>query len=126
MFAIEQIVTPALSSHHPNHVNKYELAPSTSADSPASDFELSSAARTHQSKEASGKDPRMLTLGLVIHSFADGMALGAANALDQSSEVVKAGEGSAESSGLSLVVFIAIAVHKGKRPLRHAYQLKSL
>lgn len=58
-----------------------------------------------------GKDPRMLTLGLVIHSFADGMALGAANALDQGSQEVKAAGG--ESTGLSLVVFLAIAVHKG-------------
>ncbi|KAG8873927.1 hypothetical protein FRB97_006350 [Tulasnella sp. 331] len=111
MFSMEQMVTPALSSRS-SHANKYELAPTT-AGSPTSEFELGGAHAASQTKEGSGKDPRMLTLGLVIHSFADGMALGAANALDRSSQAVEAGENPIDSGGLSLVVFIAIAVHKG-------------
>lgn len=47
-----------------------------------------------------------LTLGLVIHSLADGLALGA-SALPRSN-------GEAASSQLSLVVFLALVIHKGK------------
>ncbi|KAG8860887.1 hypothetical protein FRB96_003622 [Tulasnella sp. 330] len=115
MFSMEQMVTPALSSRS-SHANKYELAPTT-AGSPTSEFELGGAHAASQTKEGSGKDPRMLTLGLVIHSFADGMALGAANALDRSSQAVEAGENPIDSGGLSLVVFIAIAVHKAPTAL---------
>ncbi len=43
-----------------------------------------------------------LTLGLIIHSVADGLALG-----------VSFFSGSAETSNLSLIVFLAIIVHKG-------------
>ncbi|KAG8994044.1 hypothetical protein FRB93_001714 [Tulasnella sp. JGI-2019a] len=98
MFVIEQIVTPALSSRS----NKYELAPTTESADRA----------VNHAQEIPDKDPRMMTLGLVIHSFADGMALGAANALDQGAKAADA-----ESSGLSLVVFIAIAVHKAPTAL---------
>lgn len=44
-----------------------------------------------------------LTLGLVIHALADGLALGSAAIAN----------GSAIPSGLSLVVFLALIVHKG-------------
>ena len=49
-----------------------------------------------------------LTFGLVIHSLADGLALGA-SALPRSG-----GDGEGGSSQLSIVVFLAIVVHKGK------------
>lgn len=52
-----------------------------------------------------------MTLGLVVHSLADGFALGA-------SALPRAGagevEGNADSSKLSLVVFLALIIHKGK------------
>lgn len=51
-----------------------------------------------------------MTLGLVMHSLADGLALGA-SALPRKSD----GEGEAQSnSQLSLVVFLALIIHKGK------------
>ena len=47
-----------------------------------------------------------LTLGLVIHALADGLALGS-SALANNSAI---------PSGLSLVVFLALIVHKGEFP----------
>ena len=48
-----------------------------------------------------------LTLGLVVHALADGLALGAAAFSDG------ANASSGSGAGLSLVVFLALAVHKG-------------
>ena len=54
-----------------------------------------------------------LTLGLVVHALADGLALGSA-ALSESAEDATAGaSGWLVPSGLSIVVFLALAVHKG-------------
>ena len=50
--------------------------------------------------EASASHSKSTTIGLVIHSFADGIALGASSA------------GAKTQSALGLVVFIAILVHK--------------
>lgn len=52
-------------------------------------------------------DPRLMTFGLVLHSLADGLALGASLS-GQKEE--KNGSG---LSGLSAVVFLALALHKG-------------
>ena len=55
-----------------------------------------------------------LTLGLVVHALADGLALGSAAFSDTlASEHASAEESSYVPSGLSLAVFIALVVHKG-------------
>ncbi|KAH9851611.1 Zinc/iron permease [Lenzites betulinus] len=51
-----------------------------------------------------------LTLGLVVHALADGLALGSAALSDAGQE--PATSGSIEFSGLSIVVFLALVVHK--------------
>jgi zinc transporter 9 len=60
--------------------------------------------RRNMHSAASKKKAFPLTLGLVIHSLADGLALGA-------SALPGAGEGG--NTQLSIVVFLAIVVHKG-------------
>lgn len=50
-----------------------------------------------------------LTLGLVVHALADGLALGSASLSDSAAEPTTGGS----ISGLSLVVFLALVVHKG-------------
>jgi len=60
------------------------------------------------------KDPNLVTLGLIIHSLADGLALGASLAAASSGEV---GEDDSPFSGLSLVVFMALALHKAPAAL---------
>ena len=55
-----------------------------------------------------------LTLGLCIHGLADGLALGAAATASSSSATSPDASSSTESmTSLSLVVFIALAIHKG-------------
>lgn len=61
--------------------------------------------------EASKKTKALpMTLGLVIHSLADGLALGAAAS-------------STEDSGmeLSIVVFLALIIHKGEQPFADSF-----
>ncbi len=66
--------------------------------------------RQHRGAQGTGEEEGLpLTLGLVIHSLADGLALGA-SALPLSGTD---GEGSASSTGLSLIVFLALIIHKG-------------
>ncbi|TFY52308.1 hypothetical protein EVJ58_g10091, partial [Rhodofomes roseus] len=56
-----------------------------------------------------------LTLGLVMHALADGLALGSSALSGTAEGGVGAGEaGSVVPSGLSLVVFFALVIHKGK------------
>lgn len=59
------------------------------------------------------RDPRLLTFGLVVHSLADGLALGASLAprsgSDAASDSILGG-----LSSLSMVVFVALALHKGQ------------
>jgi len=62
-----------------------------------------------------------LTLGLVVHSLADGLALGA-SALPRNSPP---GEGSSSSGSLSLVVFLALIVHKAPTALALSMSLLS-
>lgn len=56
------------------------------------------------------RDPRLLTFGLVVHSLADGLALGASLSpgSDAASDSILGG-----LSSLSMVVFVALALHKG-------------
>ncbi|KAI0695756.1 Zinc/iron permease [Cerioporus squamosus] len=58
-----------------------------------------------------------LTLGLVVHALADGLALGSA-ALSESGEHTGAGDSqSVVPSGLSVIVFLALAIHKAPTAL---------
>lgn len=137
MFLIEQVVAPALLSRGASSQNSlptnYARAPATSSppDSPVTpgapdlDFELEmelNALGVKTRDDETRRNPRMFTLGLVIHSLADGMALGAANALSAApnpsnsspAEGTNSGSVSEKASGLSFIVFIAIAIHKGK------------
>ncbi|RPD62831.1 Zinc/iron permease [Lentinus tigrinus ALCF2SS1-6] len=58
-----------------------------------------------------------LTLGLVVHALADGLALGSA-ALSESAEDAAAGAPeSLVPSGLSIIVFLALAIHKAPTAL---------
>ena len=54
-----------------------------------------------------------LTLGLVVHALADGLALGSAALSDAGSQA--AGGESVVPSGLSVVVFLALVIHKGEQ-----------
>ncbi|KAG8907697.1 hypothetical protein FRC00_011650, partial [Tulasnella sp. 408] len=145
MFLIEQVVAPALLSKESQTQTKatslptYARAPTggnatSPPDSPSTmggpdlDIELEmelNALGVKTRDEETRRNPRMLTLGLVIHSLADGVALGAANAL--TATPVSAGSGSSaadgtpaagsvgdKASGLSVIVFLAIAIHKGE------------
>ena len=53
-----------------------------------------------------------LTLGLVVHALADGLALGSAALSESSGADASVGE-SIIPSGLSIVVFLALIIHKG-------------
>ncbi|KAG8896901.1 hypothetical protein FRC01_011572, partial [Tulasnella sp. 417] len=104
MFLIEQVVAPALlnkdsqTQARPTPLPTYARAPTAGGnnaatsepDSPSTmggpdlDIELEmelNALGVKTRDEEARRNPRMLTLGLVIHSLADGVALGAANAL---------------------------------------------
>ncbi|KAG8920705.1 hypothetical protein FRC03_010823 [Tulasnella sp. 419] len=73
------------------------------------------------------KNPNMLTLGLVIHSLADGLALGAANAVaDTATTGLATGDSTtqdagaswvSDATGVSIIVFLAIAMHKAPTAL---------
>ena len=49
-----------------------------------------------------------ITIGLIVHGLADGLALGMS--------MLSSDDDSSPSYGLSLVVFLALAVHKGGSP----------
>lgn len=70
---------------------------------------------TSTRREVAGRDPRLLTFGLVVHSIADGLALGAS--LVTSPEEEKSSGGILGSTlgltSLPLLVFFALALHKG-------------
>lgn len=53
-----------------------------------------------------------LTLGLVVHALADGLALGSA-ALSEPGSQTETPAQSIVPSGLSVIVFFALAIHKG-------------
>ncbi|KIO29267.1 hypothetical protein M407DRAFT_21658 [Tulasnella calospora MUT 4182] len=152
MFLIEQVVAPMLLSKESQTQTRatplpsYARAPAAGnatspPDSPSTmggpdlDIELEmelNALGVKTRDEETRRNPRMLTLGLVIHSLADGVALGAANALTatpvSSGNDTTAADGTPAAgsvgdtaSGLSVIVFLAIAIHKGEsfRPRPH-------
>ena len=65
--------------------------------------------------EAERRDPRLLTFGLVVHSIADGLALGASLVTSPAAEKSKGGilGSNFNLPSLPLVVFLALALHKG-------------
>jgi len=66
------------------------------------------------------RDPRVLTFGLVVHSLADGLALGASlvtNLETQSTTEGTFGSSSLDFSSLPLVIFFALALHKAPASL---------
>ncbi|KAG8955856.1 hypothetical protein FRC04_006303 [Tulasnella sp. 424] len=146
MFLIEQVVAPALLSKEsqpprPTPLPSYARAPATAGnassppDSPSTmggpdlDIELEmelNALGVKTREEETRRNPKMLTLGLVIHSLADGVALGAAYALTATPTSAGSGSGSSaaeagsvgdKAGGLSVIVFLAIAIHKGESRL---------
>lgn len=127
MFLLEQLLAPMLESRGSGQFQnaQYAMAPTSSGTppetpnpvTPAPDLDLELEAELNalgvETREVeTRRNPRMMTLGLVVHSLADGLALGAANTLNGATT---GGDVSKESaaSGLSFIVFIAIAVHKG-------------
>ena len=138
MFILEQILSPYLASRYSSSSPKYALA---STLTPEHETNNSGSSRTRDldlelemelnamgiDGQEETKNPNMMTLGLIIHSLADGLALGAANVVKEATLSARANTEiqkdiatpetawwSFESTGLSFVVFIAIAVHKGK------------
>ena len=128
MMLVEQFMSSGDHSHHHHHphnngvqqgsVRNSEEAPKPIAEDLEDDelgvqldeldggiwHEGNSEAR----KAEAQKKAFPLTLGLVIHSLADGLALGAS--------ALPLGEGAEASSaggGLSIVVFLALIIHKG-------------
>lgn len=67
-----------------------------------------------------------LTLGLVIHSLADGLALGASALATTGHKEDEGGDSSGPNVRLSLVVFFALLVHKGLLYLLCGLQMKGL
>jgi solute carrier family 39 (zinc transporter), member 9 len=121
-FTFMLVVEQLSSSHAHHHPRKHHSDHHTIAASPDSvfDVELAGAeddgdvASHHQRASFSGTNiegdsppsPYPITIGLVVHSLADGLALGVS--------VLSSNDESSTSYGLSLVVFLALAVHKGK------------
>ena len=60
-----------------------------------------------------------LTLGLVVHALADGLALGSSALSDVGQTDGASGAGSVVPSGLSVVVFLALVIHKGAPSIPH-------
>lgn len=62
-----------------------------------------------------------LTLGLLVHALADGLALGssALSGAEAGGASGVQGAGSVVPSGLSIVVFFALAIHKGAQCVSH-------
>lgn len=65
--------------------------------------------------EVERRDPRLLTFGLIIHSLADGLALGASLVTSPEAQEKAGGVlgSSLDLSSLPLVVFSALTLHKG-------------
>lgn len=92
MFLIDQIQIPIISSR-PSTTTSY-----IAVDSLHELHEVDSSLETHQGLHVRPKNPASSTLGLCIHSLADGIALGSSAQAQTST---------------SFVVFAAIMIHKG-------------
>ncbi|EEB90864.1 hypothetical protein MPER_10873, partial [Moniliophthora perniciosa FA553] len=98
MFLVEQFT----SGHNHSHGSHYEL-PTTNPDNDSTlDFDAELDELESEQAVSHDGDPSQalsLTIGLVIHSLADGLALGVSFA-------------SGVTSSLSAIVFLAIIIHK--------------
>ena len=114
------------------HNRRFSVAASTASDNELDldhEIELLESsggglnARDSQAAAASRARALPLSMGLVIHCAADGLALGA-------SAVPVAGSGQAEAAALPLIVFLALVIHKGPlhctRPFLMANQSMNL
>ena len=120
MLIIEQLISPHSHSHTlndstspiPNKPSFHDSTPEVEFDAELGDLGNTSDRRLDppsipNTLEASTDRERAiaLLLGLVIHGIADGLALGVAHV---------AGSSSGGANALSLVVFLALILHKGK------------
>ncbi len=129
MYLLEHFVTPYLASRSSPQESNYTMALSdhqaseiplspstpgmTGLDLDAEiEMELNALGVDMRTSEPS-KNPNMLTIGLIIHSCADGLALGAASALSFTQPGQVSSPVSEKAAGLSFVVFMAVAIHKG-------------
>jgi len=113
MFMVEHLTGSDHSHPHSNHNDIFNLGTlpelgGTTEDAHTS-IEQGELARHHN---IGSKKALQLTVGLVVHSLADGFALGA-SALSDSAPV----GGESHSSELSLVVFLALLIHKAPAAL---------
>ena len=139
MLLVEQFLAPhappALPTSQP-HTRKPSASDGPSTVEFDAELELGELERAEGISFDAGADPRKkhrrsgsvsgegkaravpLTLGLVMHALADGLALGS-SALSGAAEAGPAsgaqGAGSIIPSGLSVVVFLALVIHKGAR-----------
>jgi zinc transporter 9 len=132
MLIIEQLSSPSHHHHHRAHRPGHQQPPGSRA-SPDSVFDVELAALEDEDEDEDehggasaplharrasadisvegdvsvSSSANAITIGLVVHSLADGLALGMS--------MLSGGDESpsSHSYGLSLVVFLALAVHKG-------------
>ncbi|KAI0771122.1 Zinc/iron permease [Trametes elegans] len=130
-FTFMLIVERQVSGHEPNDTQDYQQPKPSDNSTIEFDVELGDLERTEGlgSTEPAHPHPERaiteatearqraypLTLGLVVHALADGLALGSA-ALSDSAEDSGSG-GSVIPSGLSIVVFLALVIHKAPTAL---------
>jgi solute carrier family 39 (zinc transporter), member 9 len=121
MLIVEQLNSSHVNHHHRLHTSDHNAG----ASSPDSVFDVELAGIEDDADDTPRQQrtnvPRAnveadlplsaypITIGLVVHSLADGLALGMS--------VLSNNDDSSASYGLSLVVFLALAVHKGELSL---------
>lgn len=105
MMLVEQLA--ANSHHHSSGRNNFGMGAFSPTNTISGDAELD--IELNLATEVARPPPSSLpiTLGLVMHCFADGFALGAASLSSATASDPHAAE-------LSLVVFFALLIHKGK------------
>jgi zinc transporter 9 len=109
MLFVEQVVSP----HHTHAHDGYILTPATPDDG--------ADGREPAQRRSARANP--ITLGLVIHSLADGLALGASS---RSSARDGGGGGGIRDNPLLLIVFFALLIHKAPTALALASALLPL
>ncbi|KZS90477.1 Zinc/iron permease [Sistotremastrum niveocremeum HHB9708] len=118
MFLVEQFSSHSHDEHSapaalPQSSNAYNMTAASSQTSvidPELDFDLSLSNGPTKSTTDITK-AFQITLGLVVHALADGLALGAAS--------ISAGDasGAGSATDLSLIVFLALTIHKAPAAL---------
>jgi zinc transporter 9 len=109
MLVAEQFASHRHHQTHSRTSNAYGLAAFSPTNTISGDAELDLELNLASEPPKPLASAMPLTLGLVIHCFADGFALGAA-----SLSSATATDKDSHAAELSLVVFFALLVHKGK------------